>query len=328
MAFNIRKNQTPLTGNRTITTPDKSGTIVLDSMLGTVNGQSLLGDIIIDNPKLGTFGTLAELQAAHPTPSAGQYAFVVDPTTGVDTFLVYTWDAAHSEWDHTGSSNLSLADTDGLDEGTANKYFTEARTLETALTYVPYTNGIESTGADSVQYLSAVAPGDSLEKAIRKLALAVNPARSMSAKFTHELDVGAILRNTGDIQLVYLTTEGGGIPTAFNQISFPAYSHTGGFLKGTLGLTIWGDGTTQVGGTTLIDFVIGFDSNYVANSPSIINDYNNPLNLSLWVDKDDLGNGETVMNLAVNVPPEAFGVYSSLLITGAASVTTKLILSN
>lgn len=77
---------------------------------------------------LGLFASLAELQAAHPTASAGSYA-TVDPGAD-DPPRKYLWDVDTSEW--VAGSDAAPGSTDDLPEGSQNLYFTAGRAAAAA----------------------------------------------------------------------------------------------------------------------------------------------------------------------------------------------------
>ena len=67
---------------------------------------------------LGLFSSVFDLEAAHPTASAGDYA-QVDFGIGTDV-IVYAWDVSDAQWSAVGSS--AIANTDALPEGSSNLY--------------------------------------------------------------------------------------------------------------------------------------------------------------------------------------------------------------
>ena len=79
---------------------------------------------------LGLYASLFDLQAAHPTASAGDYA-QVDLGIGTDV-IVYAWDVNDAKWATVGSS--AIANTDALPEGSTNLYHTSQRVRDTTLT--------------------------------------------------------------------------------------------------------------------------------------------------------------------------------------------------
>lgn len=131
----------------------------------------------------GVFASLAALQAALPTASAGDYA---DVDAGVGSATIrYVWDASDGEWQPVGAGTpLTAADiktlyesnpdtnaytdseksklggiaagatananTDSLAEGATNLYHTAARVLATALSGLSLATGGAITNADNV----------------------------------------------------------------------------------------------------------------------------------------------------------------------------------
>lgn len=132
----------------------------------------------------GLHGSLAALQAAHPSAVAGDYADV-DAGAGVDV-VRYLWDVTDSQWVAQAAAGGSMtpaqvktayesnpdtnaftdaeqaklggiaagatanADTDSLAEGATNKYFTEGRVRGTVLTGLSLLTGGVISAADSV----------------------------------------------------------------------------------------------------------------------------------------------------------------------------------
>lgn len=84
----------------------------------------------------GLYASFYDLDAAHPTASAGDYA-QVDFGIGSDV-IVYTWDDSDQQWVAVGSS--PIANTDALPEGSSNLYFTTQRVRDTTLTGFTATN--------------------------------------------------------------------------------------------------------------------------------------------------------------------------------------------
>lgn len=94
---------------------------------------------------LGLYASLFDLQAAHPTASAGDYA-QVDLGIGTDV-IVYAWDVNDVKWAAVGSS--AIANTDALPEGSTNLYHTAARVRSTTLTGLTVSNA-PITATDSI----------------------------------------------------------------------------------------------------------------------------------------------------------------------------------
>lgn len=84
----------------------------------------------------GLYASFYDLDAAHPTASAGDYA-QVDLGIGTDV-IVYAWDVNDAKWAAVGSS--AIANTDALPEGSSNLYFTTQRVRDTTLTGFSATN--------------------------------------------------------------------------------------------------------------------------------------------------------------------------------------------
>ena len=79
---------------------------------------------------LGLYASVFDLEAAHPTAAAGDYA-QVDLGIGTDV-IVYVYDVSDAQWMPVGSS--SIANTDALPEGSSNLYHTTQRVRDTTLT--------------------------------------------------------------------------------------------------------------------------------------------------------------------------------------------------
>lgn len=95
---------------------------------------------------LGLYASFFDLEAAHPTASAGDYA-QVDLGIGSDV-IVYAWDVSDEYWAAVGSS--PIANTDALPEGSTNLYFTGQRVRDTPLTGLSTATDTPITAADSV----------------------------------------------------------------------------------------------------------------------------------------------------------------------------------
>ncbi len=89
--------------------------------LATVVSLKLDASVYNEHYK-GTYTHFSDLQIALPTASLGNFA-LVDAGTG-DNAHIYIWDAQEG-WVQGGQT--SLLNTDTLAEGSANKYFTNAR---------------------------------------------------------------------------------------------------------------------------------------------------------------------------------------------------------
>ena len=312
MSYTIRRVHAPLTANRRVVQPDASGTIILDSMLGTVNGQLLTSNIIIKSLHLGVFKTLGELQTAYPTgPSEpNSYAYLISAEAGADTFLIYTWDSQHGEWDHTGTSNFSINDTDGLVEGLNNRYFTEQRVRNTPVS-------INTVIFESIAQ-TPVVKTDTVEDAIRKLALSVNPLRQGSGKLSFELDTDSVLLGTTEeTRTAWFTTDLSGL-SATNQIGI-----SGGFalasLRGNVLISLTDN--TSLSKSIFVDFVVGVDGAYTV-MPGIFNEMGNDLDVLIEFVKDDVNN---CLSLKLTVPEVVFQTYPELTVLGTATVQVKYI---
>lgn len=95
---------------------------------------------------LGLFASVFDLEAAHPTASAGDYA-QVDFGIGTDV-IVYAWDVSDAQWSAVGGSAIST--TDDVPEGSSNLYFTTQRVRDTSLTGLSTASATPITSADSV----------------------------------------------------------------------------------------------------------------------------------------------------------------------------------
>ena len=103
---------------------------------------------------LGLYASFYDLDAAHPTASAGDYA-QVDLGLGTDV-IVYAWDVNDAQWAAVGSS--AIANTDALPEGSSNLYHTSQRVRDTPLTGFTASNA-QITAADSVLQAAGKAQG-------------------------------------------------------------------------------------------------------------------------------------------------------------------------
>lgn len=95
---------------------------------------------------LGLFASVFDLEAAHPTANAGDYA-QVDLGIGSDV-IIYAWDVSDQYWSAVGSS--AIANTDALPEGSSNLYHTGQRVRDTPLTGLSLATATPITAADSV----------------------------------------------------------------------------------------------------------------------------------------------------------------------------------
>ena len=129
---------------------------------GTLSDQTDLQDALdlkldaadYNDRFLGLYASLFDLQAAHPTASAGDYA-QVDLGIGTDV-IVYAWDVNDAKWAAVGSS--AIANTDALPEGSTNLYHTSQRVRDTPLTGFTASNA-QITATDSVLQAAGKAQG-------------------------------------------------------------------------------------------------------------------------------------------------------------------------
>ena len=158
------------TGTQAISTIDGLQT-ALDSKIegvawgditGTLSDQTDLQDALdlkldaadYNDRFLGLYASLFDLQAAHPTASAGDYA-QVDLGIGTDV-IVYAWDVNDAKWAAVGSS--AIANTDALPEGSTNLYHTSQRVRDTPLTGFTASN-TPITATDSLLQAAGKAQG-------------------------------------------------------------------------------------------------------------------------------------------------------------------------
>ena len=129
---------------------------------GTLSDQTDLQDALdlkldaadYNDRFLGLYASLFDLQAAHPTASAGDYA-QVDLGIGTDV-IVYAWDVNDAKWAAVGSS--AIANTDALPEGSTNLYHTSQRVRDVTLTGFTASNA-QITATDSVLQAAGKAQG-------------------------------------------------------------------------------------------------------------------------------------------------------------------------
>ena len=129
---------------------------------GTLSDQTDLQDALdlkldaadYNDRFLGLYASLFDLQAAHPTASAGDYA-QVDLGIGTDV-IVYAWDVNDAKWAAVGSS--AIANTDALPEGSNNLYHTSQRVRDVTLTGFTASNA-QITATDSVLQAAGKAQG-------------------------------------------------------------------------------------------------------------------------------------------------------------------------
>lgn len=129
---------------------------------GTLSDQTDLQDALdlkldaadYNDRFLGLYASLFDLQAAHPTASAGDYA-QVDLGIGTDV-IVYAWDVNDAKWAAVGSS--AIANTDALPEGSSNLYHTSQRVRDVTLTGFTASNA-PITATDSIVQAAGKAQG-------------------------------------------------------------------------------------------------------------------------------------------------------------------------
>lgn len=93
---------------------------------------------------VGTYVSLAALQAAHPAGSDGQYA-LVDAGAGASP-RQYVWDVQAADW--VAGSDAAPGTTDALAEGGTNLYFTAQRVRDVVLTGLSLAVKAAITAAD------------------------------------------------------------------------------------------------------------------------------------------------------------------------------------
>lgn len=138
------------TGTQEISTVDGLQT-ALDTLTDTDEDLQAQVNLKLDSADyndrfLGLYASFFDLEAAHPTANAGDYA-QVDLGIGSDV-IVYAWDVSDEYWAAVGSS--PIANTDALPEGSSNLYFTAQRVRDTPLTGLSTASATPITAADSV----------------------------------------------------------------------------------------------------------------------------------------------------------------------------------
>ena len=143
-----RVRDTTLTGLSTATATPITATDTVLTAAGKLQAQvNLKLDAADYNDRfLGLFSSVFDLEAAHPTASAGDYA-QVDFGIGTDV-IVYAWDVSDQYWSAVGSS--AIANTDALPEGSSNLYLTGQRVRDTPLTGLSTATATPITAADTV----------------------------------------------------------------------------------------------------------------------------------------------------------------------------------
>jgi len=139
---------TALTGLSTATAAPVTATDTVLTGVGKLQAQvDLKLDAAAYNDRfLGLFASVFDLEAAHPTASAGDYA-QVDFGIGTDV-IVYAWDVSDQYWSAVGSS--AIANTDALPEGSSNLYHTGQRVRDTPLAGLSLATATPITSTDSV----------------------------------------------------------------------------------------------------------------------------------------------------------------------------------
>ena len=139
----------------------------------------------------GKYTSLANLEAAHPTSNAGDYA-QVDAGAGSDV-VNYNWDTEEG-WVEGGSGSAAT-NTDALPEGSTNLYFTTARVLATVLTGISFVTGGAIVSTDSI----LVAFGK-LQKQINDLLTAVSLKQDALVSGTNIKTInGSSILGSGDL---------------------------------------------------------------------------------------------------------------------------------
>ena len=138
---------------------------------------------------LGLFASVFDLEAAHPTASAGDYA-QVDFGIGMDV-IVYAWDVSDAQWSAVGGS--AIANTDALPEGSSNLYHTSQRVRDTSLTGLSTATATPITSADTV--LSAAGKLQAQINAGGSLNISLDPASLSDAGAALPTDQLVIYRN-------------------------------------------------------------------------------------------------------------------------------------
>ncbi|MFD0762975.1 hypothetical protein ACFQZW_12865 [Lutibacter aestuarii] len=113
----------------------------------------------------GKYTSLANLQAAHPTANAGDYAQV--DAGAANPVVNYNYDIEDG-W-VIGNSGSGATTTDELPEGSSNLYFTATRVLATVLTGISFLTG------------TAVVATDTILVAIGKLQKQINDLKTLTA---------------------------------------------------------------------------------------------------------------------------------------------------
>lgn len=124
-----------------------TGTQAISTVTGLQAALNLKLDAADYNDRfLGLYASVFDLETAHPTAAAGDYA-QVDWGIGTDV-IVYVYDVSDAQWIPVGSS--SIANTDALPEGSSNLYHTTQRVRDTPLTGLSTATATAITAADSV----------------------------------------------------------------------------------------------------------------------------------------------------------------------------------
>lgn len=124
-----------------------TGTQAISTVAGLQTAlDAKLNTVDYNDRFLGLYASIMELETAHPTANAGDYA-QVDWGIGTDV-IVYVYDVDDTQWIPVGSS--PIANTDALPEGSTNLYFTGQRVRDTPLTGLSTATATPITSTDSV----------------------------------------------------------------------------------------------------------------------------------------------------------------------------------
>ena len=124
-----------------------TGSQAISTVTGLQTALDAKLDIVDYNDRfLGLYASILELETAHPTANAGDYA-QVDWGIGADV-IVYVYDVDDAQWIPVGSS--PIANTDALPEGSSNLYFNSQRVRDTLLTGLSTATATPISAADSL----------------------------------------------------------------------------------------------------------------------------------------------------------------------------------
>jgi hypothetical protein len=131
---------------------------VADSLIASGKVDKVTGKSLIDDTEIarlagindrfkGKYTSLANLQAAHPTANAGDYAQV--DTGAANPVQNYNYDVEDG-WVIGSTGGAVISNTDELPEGTGNLYFTGSRVLATIITGVSFVTNRAILATDSI----------------------------------------------------------------------------------------------------------------------------------------------------------------------------------